>query len=121
MYTGQSNGATAALGALLGILLLVVVGLLVVIGILAVKLWRKDHRHTDSTKTDQMGMSGCQSMSIVQNTQAEMPVYEVASDSVGDTKVDDGLYNTIDSDSVKLFPTEFEKFKALVSSLKQEF
>ena len=85
------------------------------------KLWRKDHQHTGSTKTDQMGVSGCQSLGTVQNPQAVMPVYEVASDSVRDTIVNDGLYNTVDSDSAKLFPTEFEKFKVSVSSLKQEF
>ena len=66
-----------------------------------------------------MLMRDRESQSVQQNTQAEIPVYAVASDSVTDKKyVNDGLYNTVDGDTVKLFPTELEKLKVSVSCLK---
>ena len=73
--------------------------------------------YVDSTKTDEVFGNGSQSLSLLQNTQAEMPVYEVASDSMTDTKnVDADLYNTVDGDQTKrLSPNEYETFKSSVS------
>ena len=73
--------------------------------------------YVDSTKTDEVFGNGSQSLSLLQNTQAEMPVYEVASDSMTDTKdIDADLYNTVDGDQTKkLSPNEYETFKSSVS------
>ena len=73
--------------------------------------------YVGSAKTDQEFVNGCQSLSLIQNTQAEMPVYEVAFDSVRDTKYADAdLYNTVDGDQTnRLSPNEYETFKSSVS------
>ena len=51
----SESGTPTALGALLGILLLVVVGLLVVIGILAVKGRRNNQKYSQSGRSTRQG------------------------------------------------------------------
>ena len=72
-------------------------------------------------------MGACQSPSVLTSTQAEMPVYEVAVDSVRDTRdVNNQSYynnsnNTVDVDTTSgLSPNEYETFKASVSLLQIE-